>query len=924
MPKASPIRTSFNAGELSPLLDGRVDVAKYQSGCREVENFIPSVQGPAIRRPGTRFVAEVKNSAQRTWLQRFEFSATQAYILEFGNNYVRFYTEHGQLATGTVSAYNASTAYEVGDLVSSGGVNYYSKQDHTGNAPPNATYWHPLTGTVYEVPTPYATADLIDAASNTFQLSIAQSGDVLYIAHPDFPLKKLSRFPSTAGGNPVWTLVDVEFKQGPFLTQNTNRNIKVYASNTTGNVTLKANSGIFKSGHVGALFYMEPEDFSSIKPWTAGQEYTGNPNGSLRRSDGKIYKCVTNATPGTVTISGTGYPAVFRTGPNKPIHTFGIQGDGDGSAIAQTVVTKQGLDWQFISPAYGWLQITAYTDSRTVSARVMGDYPLPSISVPTGTGAVKNISDVTSSSGKIRLTFSAAHGFSGSGVISVTFYYYASTPISTAIPNQQFKTFSSTSVTVSSVVSSTVIDTDIDTPDGFISKASVFGGISGTAFTTTSGSPTGESYRWAIGAFSPEEGYPERVTFFRERLTLAKGQKVYFSVVGDFANFASTDESGSVVPDKAINVSINTDQVNSIQWLAPTQALLIGTAGAEFACSENSANEAFAPGNVKIEQTSSEGSRTAQPVRVGYSVLFVQKSGRKLKELAYSFQQNGYVPADLSVLSEHITLGGITQMAWHKEPYVCAWGVRNDGVLLGFTFNREQDVVGWHRHILGGNGIVESIATIPHPDGDKDELWLIVRRTINGSTKRYVEYLEKGYQEGDSQADCFYVDCGLTYSGAPATTISGLSHLEGKTVQVLADGAAHPDRTVTSGAITLQLAASKVQVGLACPATLQTNRIEAGAGDGTAQGKTKRVNKCVIRFKETLGAFVGPNESNLDEIQFRTGSDDMDAPPALFTGDKLVEWPGGYDFDGYVMVKQQQPFPMTVVAIMPQVHTFDR
>lgn len=923
MPKAAPIRTAFNAGELSPLLDGRVDVAKYQAGCRQLENFIPSVQGPAVRRPGTRFVAEVKSSANRTWLQRFEFSATQAYILEFGNQYIRFYTAHGQLNTGSVTAYNASTAYDVGDLASSAGVNYYSKQDHTGNAPPNTTYWHALTGSIYEVPTPYTTADLIDSTSNTFQLSIAQSGDVLYIAHPNYPLKKLSRFSATR-----WTLVDAELKQGPFLTQNTNRNIKVYASGTTGSVTLKANSSIFKSGHVGALFYMEPEDFSSIKPWTAGQEFASGvtPLGVLRRSDGKIYKCTTSGSASTASIGpppGTAYNAVWRTGPNKPIHTFGIQGDGDGSAIAQTVVTRQGLDWQFISPAYGWLQITAYTDSKTVTARVMGDYPLPSITVPSGTGSVKIISDISDNAGKIRLTFSTTHGFSASNVISATFFYYVNAPTSSAIPYQSLKTFSSTRVTVSSVVSTTVIDTDIDTPDGFVSKATILG-TSGSAFSTTSGSPTGETYRWALGAFSPDQGYPECVTFFRERLTLSKGQKIYFSVVGDFENFASVDESGNVVADKAINVSINTDQVNSIQWLAPTQALLIGTAGAEFACAENSTNEAFAPGNVKIEQTSSEGSRTVLPVRVGYSVLFVQKSGRKLKELAYSFQQNGYVPNDLSVLAEHITAGGITQLAWHKEPYVCAWAVRNDGALLGFTFNREQDVVGWHRHTIGGSGIVESIATIPHPDGDKDELWMIVRRTVNGSTKRYVEYLEQPYEDGDAQADCFYVDSGLTYSGSPATTISGLSHLEGKTVQVLADGAAHPDRVVASGAITLQLSASKVQVGLACPAILQTNRIEAGAGDGTAQGKTKRINKCVIRFKDTLGAFVGPDENSLDEIPFRSGSDDMDAPPPLFSGDKLLEYPGDYDFDGYVMVQQQQPFPMTVVAIMPLVHTFDR
>ena len=143
-------------------------------------------------------------------------------------------------------------------------------------------------------------------------------------------------------------------------------------------------------------------------------------------------------------------------------------------------------------------------------------------------------------------------------------------------------------------------------------------------------------------------------------------------------------------------------------------------------------------------------------------------------------------------------------------------------------------------------------------------------------------------------------------------------------VQVLADGAAHPDCVVTSGAITLQRAASVAQIGLACPATVQTTRIEAGAADGTAQGKTKRINKCVLRFHNTLGAFAGPDDSNLDEINFRTGSDLMDQAPPLFSGDKLMEWPGSYDFDGYVMVRQEQPLPMTLVAVMPQLHTFDR
>jgi hypothetical protein len=759
MPKASPLRSSFNAGELSPLMGGRTDVAKYNNGCSILDNFIPSVQGPAVRRAGTRYVSEIKTSANRTWLAKFEFNTTQAYVLEFGNQYIRFYTNHGQVLSG---------------------------------------------GSPYEITSPYAVADLTDSADGTFTLSMVQSGDVIYIAHPSYPLQKLSRL-----GNTNWTIAAAPLTNGPFKTQNITRSQTIQASATTGTITLTASGHTpFTASMVGTFVYLEPADLSAIKPWTAGQEYSTNPVNTYRRSDGKTYICTTNGTPS----SGK----VWRTGPDKPIHTYGTQADGDYQGISGTTCERQGLDWQFVDSGYGYAKITAYTDSTHVTAVVQGNNPLPS------------------------------------GVVSAA------------------------------------------------------------------------TFRWAFGSFSAVEGYPSKVCFFRERLTLAKGQQLFFSVAGDFENFASKDDSGQIVADRAIQVTISSDQVNQVQWLAPTQALLIGTSGAEFACSENTSNEAFAPGNVKIEKQTAEGSRSVIPVSVGYSTLFVQRSGRKLKEAAYSFQQNGYITNDLTVLAEHITSSGLVQTTWHKEPYVAMWAARGDGKLLGFTFNKEQDVLGWHGHTIGGNGIVESVCVIPGPNRDRDELWLIVKRTINGSTKRYVEYLEREYQTGDLQSSCFYVDSGATYSGAPATTISGLSYLEGQTVQVLADGAAHPDRVVTSGVITLQIPASVVQVGLGCPATLKTTRIEAGAGDGTAQGKMKRINKVVIRFYNTLGAKAGPDTSTLDNIEFRTGSNLMDQAPPLFTGDKLMEWPGGYDFDGYVTVKQDQPLPMTVVAIMPQLHTFDR
>jgi len=783
MSKASPIQTSFNAGEFSPTLEGRVDVAKYASSCQNIINFVPMVQGPAKRRSGTRFVTEVKDSDVQTWLLRFEFSEDQAYILELGDYYIRFYTNHAQLVTGSVTAWLTGTAYVVGDLRTNGGISYYCEEAHTSGTFATdlaAGKWYALSGAIYEIPSPYAAADLTDSLGQ-LRLRTVQSADVVYMVHPDYPPQKLQRFAATK-----WIIEELLTIDGPFEDVDPEETVTVYASAETGTVTLTASSGIFESGDVGSLFYLEQKLVDIVTQWESGKSITA---GNRRRSDGKTYEAINSAT----------------TGVNKPTHSIGSQYDGD-----------TGVLWAFRDAGYGHVRITGYTNSTTVTAEVITRIP------------------------------SAAVG-------------------------------------------------------------------SGNAST-----------RWAFGKWSDVNGYPEQVTFFRERLCFTKDQDVEMSVVGDFENFARKNSSGEVVVDQAISIRISSDQVNKVQWLSASKGLLLGTAGAEYVIKELTTNEAFGPTNVTVVNQSPFGSREVIPVQVGEAILFVQRSGRKLRELMYDFGSDQYKSIDTTVLSEHITYGGIVDMAYQQEPHSVVWCVRADGVLLGFTYNKEQDVLGWHKHQIGGSGIVECVDTIPNPDKDQDDLWMIVKRTIDGTTKRYIEYLEKDYSQEDVIADAFFVDSGLTYSGSAVTTISGLDHLEGETVAVLANGAAHPDCEVVSGSITLARSATKVQVGLSCPATIVTQRINAGGADGTSQGKTKRITKVVIRFLRTLGAQAGFNTDNLDDIQFRSGSDPMDAPPPIFTGDKLLEWNGGYDFDGYITIQQAQPLPMTIVAIMPQVVTQDR
>lgn len=932
MPKASPLRSSFNAGELSPLMDGRPDVAKYANGCRELTNFIPSVQGPAVRRAGTRFVSEVKDSTKQTWLARFEFSVDQVFILEFGDYYIRFYTERGTLLNDAGSA-------------------------------------------VYEKLSPYSADDLI-TSDGTFKLSMVQSGDIIYIAHPDYPLYRLSRY-----NNTNWTMDIAPLQNGPFQDQNIDKRVTMTAV-TNGN-----------------LFVTNPSFIVNLNGWTLTTHnytettYTYTTVGSV------TFKFPHYTSVSTIIRKGGGFQndgrmcfyndgtssqaAQTLTGlTNGTTYTVTLRSEGAIRLKIGTTAGASDLVLANVTPAAPGTSYTAPGGTKTSSAAVTTTYTF----VASGTSAYITLDNVIAANKAYSyvdeitvggsVTVTASESLFTADMVG-TLLYLEPTDLSTIKPWTSGEEFTTSPLNVlrrsdgktyqcltsGTPTSGKVWRSGGDKPIHTYGTQSDGGGggktgtnvereglewkyidsgytilkivsyVSSTLVTAVSTTdwsvPTNlgvstPTFRWAFGSFSPSEGYPSNVTFFRERLTLSKGQNLYFSVAGDFENFATKNDSGDIVADRAINVQVSSDEVNTIQWLVPQQSLLIGTAGYEFACGENSTADAFGPGNVKIEQQTSFGSKSVRAARVGYSTLFVQRCGRKLKELAYNFQQNGNVANDMTVLSEHITQGGILQMAWHKEPYICLWCVRSDGVLLGFTFNKEQDVLGWHKHQLGGNGIVESITVVPSPNKDRDDLWMIVKRTINGVTKRYVEYLTAEYKTGDTQASAFYVDCGLTYTGAAATTISGLGHLEGKTVQILADGAAHPDRVVTSGAITLQVAATTVNVGLGYNSNIQTNRIEAGAGDGTAQGKMKRINKAVIRFFNTLGGKAGPDANTLDTIQFRSGSDPMDAAPPIFTGDKLVEWPDGYNFDGYMYIRQDQPMPMTVISIMPQVTTFDR
>lgn len=904
MGKASPALVNFNGGELGPLLAGRVDYEKFPSSCHKMERFIPTVQGPAKRCPGTRHVIPVKDSSKRVWLIRFEFSYDQAYILEFGDLYVRFHTDRGtqleasQNITGITQPAGVVTivghGYSNGQwlyltgiggmtelngryiVVSDAAADTFRMKDFDGNYITTGGYTAYTSGgtvaRVYTVTSPYALADLTNGEGGC-ALSVTQSGDVLYIACDGYQPRTLTR-----SGAVSWAFATYDPSDGPFQAESAAA-AQFDTNGVTGSVTINSSVAIFEAAHVGMLFRIDLLNFTK-PPWEASKAVVATDE---RRSDGKTYEAGNNATTGTV----------------RPIHERGEQSDGT-------------VDWEYKHPGYVIFRITARTDTTTVTATVLGPGEVPS---------------------------------------------------------------------------------------------------------EINGAAPGIECHYRFGSWGTATGaeWPHKVCFFRDRLWWAGEQNIYASVAGDYASHA-IDTQGEVLSDNGINLTMSVGTVDKIRWLKPSDALLVGTAGGEIAVREVTTTDPLGPDNVKFELQSAEGSREVTPVQVEDGVLFVRIGGRRVVEQRYDIQADAWVPREMNVLYPEVTRSGIIDIAYQKEPDDIVWAVLANGGLIGMTYDREQNVFGWHRHPIAGSfgtgdAVVEAVQVLTGPDGDVEDVWLVVKRTVDGATRRYIEYFAQAIEEGDDVQGAVYLDSSLEFDGAVAatltpgagatvagtegvtftagssvfvagdvgreirvryydeddeiwrtsraeitgyssgtvvtativaaftsltaiasggwrmtsTTIGGLWHLEGQTVSALADGQEVPDLTVTDGEITLPDAAARAQVGLPYTSTLATQRLEAGAADGTAQGKTKRIHKFVLRLYATLGGKVGSNEDTLDLIQYRRGSDLMDEVPPLVTGDtEALAFDGGYETDGRVWIVCDQPLPFTLVAVYPQVVTQDR
>lgn len=783
MAKATSIQTSFTSGEISPRLLGRVDLDQYYAGAGTCLNFALMPHGGVVKRSGLRFIAEAKHHDRKCRLIPFEFSTEQAYVLEFGHNYIRFFKDQGQIVSG--------------------------------DSP-------------YEIASPYSEIDLPE-------ISWAQSADVLFLCHPLHKPKKLSRT-----GHAAWTLDDVEFLDGPYMDENTEPGISVSPSATGEKIT----NGGFDSNING--WANKSVGGTSIIKWDASGWMNLIADGT-NNAIGETEIDVVAGHEEKLTFEVKSGPVSMRIGTTS----------GGANVYAETAYNAGFQEVKFTPAATGKIYLQFFHNANASRS-------IDNVSMPAG--------------GTVTLTATGGELFHAGHVGSFWRLRHGS---------------SVGHVRITAVASATSATAEIVEP------------LASTAATTF----------WREGAWSDYRGWPRCVTFHQGRLwfgaTAHQPQHVWASVSNDYFNFAPGANDAD-----AITLEIVANQVNAIRWMRSAKALMVGTVGGEWRIGDPDSSEALTPATAFAKLENNDGSGIVPPIIAGGVVLFVQRTGRKLRELAYSYSDNSFSAPDMTIISEHITAGGIVEMDYAREPDAIVWCVRGDGALLGFTYNRLEKVVGWHRHTTQGR--FESVACIPGPG--RDEPWFVVARTVNGQERRYIECMAPVFDEQEKAA-AFFVDSGLSYEGDAVATVSGMDHLEGCTVVGLADGGVVGPAVVDGGSVTLPAPASVVHLGMPYTADLGVLPVEGGSEDGSSQAKIKKLINAAVRLYRSLGLMVGPTADNLETIPFRSSATPLGQSPALFSGWRVLEMSSDYERDGSVFIRHEQPLPCTVLAVVRHYET---
>lgn len=403
--------------------------------------------------------------------------------------------------------------------------------------------------------------------------------------------------------------------------------------------------------------------------------------------------------------------------------------------------------------------------------------------------------------------------------------------------------------------------------------------------------------------------YPAAVGYFEGRRWFGgsnnKPQNLWGTRSGTESNMS---RSIPLRDDDAITVRLLSRAASRVRHILPITELLLLTSESEWRVS-GANSDVLTPTSIGYRAVGYTGAAVPQPVITQDAVIYSQDRGGRLREMAYVWEKQSYSSVDLSILAPHLfDAYTVRQLAFTRAPHTTVWAVRSDGVLLGVTYAPEHKVraIHWHQTL----GEIESVASVVN--GTEETLYLVVKRAIDGADVRYIEYLHS--RRFTAVEDAFFVDCGLTYDGTPTTTLTGLDHLEGEEVSVLADGFWVQGLVVTSGAILLPEAASVIHVGLPYTMDLKTLPLSLEMEAG-AQGIEKNINQVAFRVNESSHIQAGPDYDRLRTYAQRT-TEPYGSPPALLSQAIDLVIDPDWNTDGQVVIRQSAPLPITVLGLV--------
>lgn len=888
-PQLHIIKPTFSGGEYAPSMYGRVDVARYASGCKKLLNMIVHSHGGTSNRPGWHFVARKKyGNTKKCILKAFQFSSTQNYMLEFGDYYIRFYTSNAQIAMSGATAWTTSHSYTKGDFVTQTSVQYYCLISHTsGTFATDLAAGKWVAQSIYEVPSPYSEDDLA-------QLTFTQSADVLFMFHPDFQPRQLNRMGATN-----WTITLYDFLYGPYQLPNSTTSFTITPSATTGSITLTASQALFQSTHVGALFNInqvvaEASVNSSLGSVAAGSSITC----------GGTWRIITHGTwAGTISVQkstdggSTWYNIrTFSSASDFNANTFGTEDMSNNAPnflvrLNMSAYTSGTCSYSLTCDSFrnvGHVKVTAYTSATQVTGTVTKTLG--------GTGATSDWAEGS---------WSDYRGWPAVGEFNQDRMVTGNTENE---PQTIWQTRSSNYYDYSRNVP--LVDADAITTN---LPARQLNGINGFVPLTQLIALTSSS-EWGIGA----------VDTVMSPLTIT--QKVYgFN--------GSIGIKPVIIKNRAVYVQFYGGVVLDLGY-----ELLSNTfTGSELSILANHLFTGYSINSMCYQQYPD-------------SLVWAVRDDGHFLSMTYLREQEVLAWTQHETLGEVESVDSIPGVNSDGKGYSQVWLSVNRAGTDGFieymenrmssTSPRDQFFV--DAGIIYNDPKVITAATKANPcvitvtshgysDGDLVDIDDIEGMTELNGNRYEIDVLTgntfslKDPRDGsniNSTGFTTYVSGGT--SSKCATVITGLSHLEGYDVSVLADGDVvaspnnedYPILTVSSGQITIPEPASKVIIGLPYISDIETLNIETNLPDGTLQGRKTRVSVVTLRLNQSRGGFMGPDFDNLREIadNFRTN---YDTPLDLFTGDLKHTMTGGYTDGGTMCIRQVDPLPITVLALMP-------